>query len=118
MSEPDRNDKRTNGDMRLPPRTVLIWIGIIAAFCVLFLLKNGTEPQVDEFTSYRQLLDKLTNNLIVPDSGKITYGSQVPDIKRVTGSYYKTDEHGKIDMARRQERRDAVQAGHSPDRRK
>jgi len=94
-SEPDRNDKR-NGDMRVPPRTLLVWIGIIAAFSVLFLLKNGAEPQVEEFSSYPQLHDKLVNNLIVPDSGKITYGSQVPDIKRVTGRYYRTDEHGNI----------------------
>jgi cell division protease FtsH len=92
----DRNDKRNGGDMRVPPRTLLIWIGIIALFSVLFLLKNGTEATVDEFSSYRQLQDKLTNNLIVPGSGKITYGSQLPDIKRVTGSYYKLDEHGKI----------------------
>jgi cell division protease FtsH len=82
--------------MRLPPRTFLVWIGIIAAFCVLFLLKNGTEPQVEEFTTYPQLQEKLANNLIVPDSGKITYNSQMPDIKRVTGRYYRTDEHGKI----------------------
>jgi cell division protease FtsH len=82
--------------MRVPPRTLLVWIGIIAAFSVLFLLKNGAEPQVEEFSSYPQLHDKLVNNLIVPDSGKITYGSQVPDIKRVTGRYYRTDEHGNI----------------------
>ncbi len=92
--EPDKNDKR-NGDMRLPPRTFLVWIGIIAAFSVLFLLRNGTEPQVEEFSSYPQLHDKLINNLIVPDSGKITYGSQVPDIKRVTGRYYRIEKDGK-----------------------
>ena len=92
--EPDKNDKR-NGDMRLPPRTFLVWIGIIAAFSVLFLLKNGTEPQVEDFANYGQLRDKLTNNLIVPDSGKITYGGQVPDIKRVTGRYYKIEKDGK-----------------------
>jgi cell division protease FtsH len=89
------NDKKRNGDMRLPPRTLFIWIGIIAAFSLLFLLKNSTEPQVDEFSSYPQLLDKLTNNLIVPGTGKITYGTQVPDIKRVTGSYYKIEKDGK-----------------------
>src|SRR5208282_210571 len=93
-SEPDKNDKR-NGDMRLPPRTFLIWIGIIAAFCLLFLLRSGNEPQEEVLSNYRQLLDKLTNNLIVPDSGKITYGSQVPDIKRVTGRYFKIEKDGK-----------------------
>ena len=88
--------------MRLPPRTFLIWIGIIAAFSVLFLLKNGNQPSVEEFTSYPQLQEKLTNNLIVPDSGKITFSSQMPEVKRITGSYYKTDNKGKIN-GRKQE---------------
>src|SRR5271156_6056500 len=95
LNEPDRNDKRNGDNMRLPPRTFLIWIAIIAAFSVLFLLRRDNEPQPEEFTKYPQLLDKLTNNLIVPDSGKITFGSQ-PEVKRITGSYYKTDDKGKI----------------------
>jgi cell division protease FtsH len=97
-NEPDRNDKRNGDNMRLPPRTLLVWIGIIAAFCMLFLLKNGQDERVDEFSSYPQLHEKLVNNLVVPDSGKITYGSQVPDIKRVTGRYYQTDKDGKIKL--------------------
>jgi cell division protease FtsH len=95
-NDPDKNDKRNGDNMRVPPRTFLIWIGIIAAFSMLFLLKNGTDETVTEFTKYSQLADKLTNNLIVPDSGKITYNSQISDVKRVTGRYYKTDEKGKI----------------------
>ena len=59
-------------------------------------VEERQDQQVEEFSSYPQLHDKLVNNLIVPDSGKITYGTQVPDIKRVTGRYYKTDEHGKV----------------------
>src|SRR5580658_2812986 len=97
-SEPDRNDKRNGDNMRLPPRTFLIWIGIIAAFSVLFLLKNGTEQPVDKFTSYPQLGEKLTNNLIVPDSGEIIYNSQTPQIERITGRYYKTGADGKIEL--------------------
>jgi cell division protease FtsH len=94
-NEPDKNEKR-NGDMRLPPRTLMIWIGILAAFSVLFMLKNGTEPQPDKFSRYSQLHEKLTNNLIVPDSGEITYGGQISDLHHITGRYYRTDEHGKI----------------------
>jgi cell division protease FtsH len=81
--------------MRLPPRTFLVWIGIIAAFSVLFLLKNGTDQQVEEFSSYPQLQDKLTHNLIVPDSGKIIYNSQMPQVERITGRYYKIEKDGK-----------------------
>jgi cell division protease FtsH len=94
-SEPDKNDKRNGDNMRLPPRTFLIWIGIIAAFSVLFLLKNSTDTEAEKFSSYPQLQDKLTNNLIVPDSGKITYNSQVPQIEHITGRYYKIEKDGK-----------------------
>jgi cell division protease FtsH len=97
LSEPDKNDKRPGGDMRLPPRTLLIWVAIIAAFMVLFLLKNTSQPQPDEFQSYLQLEEKLTKNLIVPGSGKITVGSQSPEIKRITGEYYKTGPDGTIE---------------------
>jgi cell division protease FtsH len=96
LSEPDRNDKR-NGDTRLPPRMYLIWIGIIAAFSLLFLWKGGNDSQVDKFTSYLQLADKLSNNLIVPDSGKVIYNSQPSELAHVTGRYYKTGPTGKIE---------------------
>jgi cell division protease FtsH len=95
LSEPDKNDKR-NGDLRLPPRTFLIWIAIIAAFMVLFLLRNSNQPNIVEFSNYLQLKEKLDKGLIVPDTGKIAYGSQMPEIKRITGEYYETDKDGKI----------------------
>ncbi len=94
-SDQDRNEKR-GGDMRLPPRTFLIWIAIIAAFMVLFLLRKDGQQTVDEFTSYPQLQDKLNKNLVVPDSGKIAFGSQMPEIKRITGKYYETEPDGTI----------------------
>ncbi len=94
-NEPDRNDKK-NGELRLPPRTFLVWIGIIAVVSILMLVRNGQEPVVEELGSFHDLLDKLTNSpsLIVPGSGRIVYGLQSPDIKRITGRYYAMD-HGK-----------------------
>jgi cell division protease FtsH len=99
-SQPDKNDKR-NGDLRLPPRTLLIWIGIIAAVSVLMLVKNGSETPVEEMTSFGDLMEKVTNSagLLVRDSGRIVYNPQSPDIKRITGRYYRTDEHGKFLMS-------------------
>jgi cell division protease FtsH len=92
--EPDRNDKR-NGDLRLPPRTALVWAGIIAIVAVLALVHNGSEQTVTELNSFPELLDKLTNNLIVPGSGHIVCGVESPDIKRITGKFY-TKENGKF----------------------
>jgi cell division protease FtsH len=94
--EPDKNDKR-NGEMRLPPRTLLVWIGIIAVVAILALVRNGTETPVEELASFPDLLHKLTNNLIVPGSGRIVYGLQSGDIQRVTGKYYVTDNGKKIE---------------------
>ncbi|HUD82057.1 MAG TPA: ATP-dependent zinc metalloprotease FtsH [Candidatus Saccharimonadales bacterium] len=91
-NDPDKNDKK-NGELRLPPRTFLVWIGIIAVVSILMLVHSGAETPVEELGSFRDLLDKLTNNpsLIVPGSGRIVYGLQSPDIKRITGRYYAMD---------------------------
>jgi cell division protease FtsH len=88
-NEPDKNDKK-NGELRLPPRTFLVWIGIIAVVSILMLVRSGAEPQVEELGSFQDLMDKLTNNpsLIVPGTGQIVYGLQSPDIKRIQGRYY------------------------------
>jgi len=93
-TEPDKNDKR-NGEMRLPPRAFLVWVGIIAIVAVVALARNGVETPVEELASFPDLLHKMTNNLIVPNSGRVVYGLQSADLQRVTGKYYATQENGK-----------------------
>src|SRR5580658_2974418 len=92
-TEPDKNDKR-NGEMRLPPRAFLVWVGIIAIVAVVALARQGTETRQEELASFPDLLHKLTNNLIVPNSGRIVYGLQSTDMQRVEGKYYATQENG------------------------
>jgi len=41
-TEPDKNDKR-NGEMRLPPRAFLVWVGIIAIVAIVALARGGAE---------------------------------------------------------------------------
>src|SRR5580658_9957179 len=93
-TEPDKNDKR-NGEMRLPPRALLVWVGIIAIVAVVALARNGTETHEEELFSFPELMAKLTNNLIVPNSGRIIYNLPTPDIKRIQGKYYASPENGK-----------------------
>jgi len=81
--------------MRLSPRTFLVWVAIIAIAVIVAFVRNGTETPVEEMASFPVLLNKLTNNLIVPGSGRIVYGLQSADIERVTGKYYTTPENGK-----------------------
>jgi hypothetical protein len=55
--------------MRLPPRAFLVWIGIIAIVAIVAFARNTAETPPDELASFPDLLNKLTNNLIVPGSG-------------------------------------------------
>ncbi|HXR06557.1 MAG TPA: ATP-dependent zinc metalloprotease FtsH [Candidatus Acidoferrum sp.] len=87
LNEPDRHDKR-GGDVRLPQRSILLWTGILSLVLVLFLINKTTEPPVKEFTHWTELQDQLDKNNLVPGTGKIIYGLDSPDLKRITGSYY------------------------------
>jgi cell division protease FtsH len=82
--------------MRLPPRTFLVWVAIIAIAVIVAFVRNGSETPVTELASFPDLLDKLTNGLIVPDSGHIVYGLQSPEIKRVVGKYYSKERNGEF----------------------
>jgi cell division protease FtsH len=95
-SETDKNGKRNGGsDFRVPSRTVLVWVGIIALITLIFMFRNQQEQKPDTFNYYSQLEDKLTNNLIVPGTGKVTFVAQSPDMRRITGKYYKVEKDGK-----------------------
>jgi cell division protease FtsH len=87
QTEPDRNDKR-NGNVPFPQRTILLWIGIICMVLIFFVLKQNNEQPVKEMTYWTQLEEQLQKKTIVPGTGKIIYGVDATDLKRVTGSYY------------------------------
>jgi cell division protease FtsH len=83
----------------MPPRGFLLWIGIIGLVAILALVRQGSEQQPEELSSFGDLVAKMTNTppLLVPNSGRIVYGLQSGDIKRITGKYYLA-ENGKYVM--------------------
>ena len=89
MAEDNKSDNKNEkkvGDLR--PRTLLIWIAIIGVISVLMMLQNRNQKKPEDL-SYLQLSQKITNNLIVPNTGLIAYNQQ-SYLRKITGRYYQT----------------------------
>jgi cell division protease FtsH len=88
-----RNDDDKNGrrgvENRVPPRTWIVWIAIIAFIPLLMMFKKGAEKQVQPL-SHPEFITILTNDLIA--SAEINLDPQSPrDFYEVVGKYYRTD---------------------------
>lgn len=93
-NDPEKNDKKNVGDYRIPSRSILVWVILIAAFFIgtRFFLREEAKPV--ELDGYPVLAEKIKQDLIVPGSGKITYPPQ-SEIKQISGKFYKADDSGK-----------------------
>ncbi|MEP6664130.1 MAG: cell division protein FtsH, partial [Verrucomicrobiota bacterium] len=85
----NKNDKKI-GDFK--PRTLLIWICIISGISVLMLLRQRAEIKPKDI-SYLELSQKITDDQIVPGSGKIAYNQQTL-LRTVSGKYYQFGTNG------------------------
>src|SRR5947208_12066245 len=78
-----RNDKKGT-EIRVPPRTWLIWIGIIALIPLVWKFHSQVETKYRAPT-YTEFVGLVTNNLIV--KGVINYNPQSEFLREVTGKY-------------------------------
>ncbi len=74
----------------VPPRTLVVWIAILAGITLLMLFKDRMEQPGDLLTQpvFQQLVE---SNLIA--QATINYNSQNSDLREVSGKYWKTPEH-------------------------
>ncbi|MFO1477388.1 MAG: ATP-dependent zinc metalloprotease FtsH [Verrucomicrobiota bacterium] len=89
-SDDDKNQKR-GGEMKIPPRTWIVWIAIIGGVLMLVMLKNRVEREPGLISSY-ELNRKLDSNLVA--EVQLNYNPQSPLVAEITGSYYRSDEKG------------------------
>ncbi|MDQ6630384.1 MAG: ATP-dependent zinc metalloprotease FtsH [Verrucomicrobiota bacterium] len=89
-SNEDKNEKK-NGDFKIPSRTLLIWIGILAIFTALMFFRDKTEIKPDDL-SWVELSHKLEKGLIV--DGRIINNQQSPYIRKIIGHFYEADHEG------------------------
>jgi len=90
-NDPDRNPKR-GPDLRIPPRTWIVWAVVISGIVFLLLFKDRMEPQ-GEVLSHAAFMQKVDSNEIVKAS--ITYDPQSPAISEIVGRYLARDAGGR-----------------------
>ncbi len=78
-----KNDKK-GAEIRVPPRTWLLWIGILALIPLVWKFHSQVETKYHT-PSYVEFMNLVTNNLIV--KATINYNPQSQDLREVTGKY-------------------------------
>ncbi|MEI7727929.1 MAG: ATP-dependent zinc metalloprotease FtsH [Verrucomicrobiota bacterium] len=87
-----RNDKDNgNGDSRMPSKGWMIWIIILATIPLLMMFKERADTAGRPLT-YSEFIQKVESNQI--ESGTIIFNPQSPDLREITGRYFKTDDKG------------------------
>ena len=97
MSEDKHSDNGKNekkgGEIRVPPRTWLLWIGIIALIPLLWKFREGVETKY-KTPDYPEFVGWVTNNLIT--KGVINYNPQSDDLREITGKYIPAGEKAEV----------------------
>ncbi|MEY4386028.1 MAG: ATP-dependent zinc metalloprotease FtsH 2 [Verrucomicrobiota bacterium] len=90
------NEPQKNGEFRIPPRTWIVWIAIIAGIVGLMMVKDKLGPTTDSTQiSMPEFNAKLDSNQIV--SATINYTrANFPIVESITGKYFKTDSAGGV----------------------
>ena len=92
FNDDDKNPKK-GGEFRVPPRTWVVWVAIIGSIVTLVFFNRRMESQPNTLLPY-EFQQKIDSNLLATVS--LNYDPQSPGIVDIIGSYYKTDDSGKV----------------------
>ena len=81
------NDKKPPPEVRVPPRTWIIWIAILALTVLLWNLRDRADAKQRELT-YKEFIQLVEADQIT--KGVIRYSPQSPDLREITGRYETT----------------------------
>jgi cell division protease FtsH len=93
MANEKQPDNRTrNGDTKVPPHRLILWMAILGMVPLLLLFRNGARPAAEPLSQARFIQLFQAGQI---KEGAITYDPQSPFIQEVRGTYYKTDAEGR-----------------------
>ncbi|PYL00369.1 MAG: cell division protein FtsH, partial [Verrucomicrobia bacterium] len=95
MADDKHNDNgkkdKKGAEIRVPPRTWLLWIGIIALIPLVWRLHSQTETKY-RVLSYPDFVQLVESNLVT--EGVINYDPQSPDVREIVGKFIEIDGAG------------------------
>ncbi len=89
----DERSPKKGGEFKVPPRTWIVWIAIIAGITMLVTFKSKMETQPAALLPH-DFEEKVASNLVA--SVSLNYNPQSPGVATIEGSYYKTDDKGNV----------------------
>jgi cell division protease FtsH len=90
-SSNDNGRDKKGGDIKVPPRTWILWIAIIGAIPLLMMFRNTAETKFKPI-SHLQLVQAVESNLVT--KGVISYSPQSP-LFEITGELTETGPDGR-----------------------
>jgi cell division protease FtsH len=84
-------EPKGGGEFRVPPRTWIVWIAILAGIVTLMMFRDRMETP-GEVLSQFAFFQKVESNMI--SQATINYSPQSPFLTEITGKYFKADVAG------------------------
>jgi len=82
-----KSEKR-NPELRVPPRTWIIWIAILGLTVLLWNLRGRVDTQIETLT-HPEFVSMVENDQV--EDGVITYNPQSEALREITGKYRKSE---------------------------
>jgi cell division protease FtsH len=92
QNDKDKNSNKGSGEFRVPPRTWIVWVAIIASIVALVMFRGKLEPTGEDLNP-QKFLELVDSNLIAAVS--LNYSPASGPVAIIEGTYYKTDAAGK-----------------------
>jgi cell division protease FtsH len=78
------NDNK-GGDMKVPPRTLLVWIAILGIIPLVMFLHDQDETGSQRTLTYNEFAFIVANDLVI--DGRVTFNPQSPELKEIAGNH-------------------------------
>ena len=86
---------KKGGEFRVPPRTMVVWIAILGGIVLLMLFRDRMDTPGDFLNQYG-FQQKVESNQIV--QATINYNPQSPDLREITGKYWKMEGDKRVEV--------------------